>query len=132
MLSVMLGLLALALARLPTAAVAAWRVPQWQAPPPCAGPLKGTAVCDAAADPSARAAALAGLLTVQEKSDLMSTGGAGGGAGAGLSRLGIPGFPTGEGLHGVAIVVGETSVILLHPPLPLVGVPIAVERERQQ
>ena len=33
----------------------------------------------------------------------MSTGGAGGGAGTGVTRLGVPGFPTGEGLHGVAV-----------------------------
>ena len=32
---------------------------------------------------------------------------------------------------GLVAAVGET-VILLHPPLPLVGVPIAMERERQQ
>ena len=28
--------------------------------------------------------------------------------------------------------VGESYVILLHPPLPLAGVSIAMERERQQ
>ena len=32
---------------------------------------------------------------------------------------------------GVGIVVDETA-ILLHPPLPLVGVSIVMERERQQ
>ena len=31
----------------------------------------------------------------------------------------------------VSVAVGET-VILLHPPLPLVGVSIAIERERHQ
>ena len=30
------------------------------------------------------------------------------------------------------LAVGESSVILLHPPLPVVGVSIATERERQQ
>ena len=34
-------------------------------------------------------------------------------------------------LERVAIAIGET-VILLHHPLPLVGVSIAMERERQQ
>ena len=32
----------------------------------------------------------------------------------------------------VRLAVGETSVILLHPPLPSVGVSIVMERERQQ
>ena len=31
-----------------------------------------------------------------------------------------------------ALAADESSVILLHPPLPLVGVSIVVERERQQ
>ena len=30
------------------------------------------------------------------------------------------------------VAIDETTVILLHPPLPLVGVSIAMERERQQ
>ena len=30
------------------------------------------------------------------------------------------------------LAIDESSVILLQPPLPLVGVPIAMERERQQ
>ena len=33
---------------------------------------------------------------------------------------------------GCACAVDETSVILLHPPLPLVGVSVVMERERQQ
>ena len=36
----------------------------------------------------------------------------------------------GMGLDGVNLAVGET-VILLQPPLPLVGVSIGKERERQ-
>ena len=38
---------------------------------------------------------------------------------------------SGKQTRTAAIAVGET-VILLHPPLPLVGVPIGMERERQQ
>jgi hypothetical protein len=59
-------------------------------------------VCDdSSLSAERRARALAVLLSVPEKAQLMSTGGAGGGAGAGVKRLGVPGFPTGEGLHGV-------------------------------
>ena len=36
-----------------------------------------------------------------------------------------------EAMRRPAVVPDET-VILLHPPLPLVGVSIAMERERQQ
>ena len=49
-------------------------------------------------------------------------------AGGEPSRPGDP-APHDRGLAGLAI--GET-VILLHPPLPLVGVSIAMERDRQQ
>ena len=30
------------------------------------------------------------------------------------------------------LIAHDETVILLHPPLPLVGVPIVMERERQQ
>ena len=40
-------------------------------------------------------------------------------------------FPEDVDGPGVAVAVGET-VILLHPPLPLVGNSIAMEREHQQ
>lgn len=63
---------------------------------------RSTPVCDVHLSAEGRALALASLLSVEEKAQLMSTGGAGGGAGAGVERLGVPGFPTGEGLHGVA------------------------------
>jgi beta-glucosidase-like glycosyl hydrolase len=71
--------------------------------PPCEwSPLHGSPVCDTTRDAAARATSLAKLLTILEKATLMSTGGAGGNAGHGIPRLGVPGFPTGEGLHGVA------------------------------
>ena len=56
------------------------------------------------------------------------------------SPSGVPGVPSGLGRRyfsvpaglGGQVAVDETSVILLHPPLPLVGVSIVMERERQQ
>ena len=38
----------------------------------------------------------------------------------------------GLAMSGSQVAVGESSFIMLHPPLPLVGVSIGMERERQQ
>ena len=86
---------------IPAAAAVAAASASAAAPCGAGSPLAATPVCDLSASPRQRAAALAARLTVTEKAQLMSTGGAGGGAGAGVARLRVPGFPTGEGLHGV-------------------------------
>ena len=53
-------------------------------------------------------------------------------SGRGLAALHVAAAAAGDHADAVALLAVDETVILLHPPLPLAGVSMVMERERQQ